>query len=151
MRTIDTIVIHHSASKWGNVEAIRHWHTDKPPAGNGWCDIGYHFLICNGRPQYGMEYLADDDGWLEVGRPVAEQGAHCHAVNARSIGICCVGLAEPTARQLVTLYKLIKKLKSEYTIIDIGGHRDYAATDCPGWDVRKWVADGARSGYCMPA
>lgn len=50
MRTIDLIIIiiHCAATKPSQdigANTIRKWHTDPPPNGNGWSDIGYHYVI----------------------------------------------------------------------------------------------------------
>lgn len=81
MRKITEFIIHCSATREGqDVTAadIRRWHVK----GNGWKDIGYHFVI----------HL---DGTIELGRPIAEVGAHCAGHNAESIGICYVGGLKP--------------------------------------------------------
>lgn len=135
----DLIVVHHSASKWGDVDAIRKWHTDPKPNGNGWSDIGYTWLILNGRARYGDEYDEARDGEVQAGRREDLQGAHCSAVNARSIGVCCVGMGEPTEKQLAALALLVADIKTRYPgVVDVAGHRDFSATGCPGWDVRTW-------------
>ena len=48
MRKISKIIIHCSATPEGKdftVQQIRQWHTAPKPKGNGWRDIGYHFVI----------------------------------------------------------------------------------------------------------
>lgn len=57
---------------------IRQWHTDPPPKGRGWADIGYALVILR-------------DGTIEAGRPLDEIGAHVAGHNHDSIGICMVG------------------------------------------------------------
>ena len=77
MRTITLIILHCSATREDKrftfdqcrMDHIRH---------RGWKDIGYHFVIRL-------------DGTIELGRPIAEVGAHCAGHNAESIGICYVG------------------------------------------------------------
>jgi len=39
------IVLHGSASAWGDVPTIRQWHVER-----GWADIGYNLVITNGFP-----------------------------------------------------------------------------------------------------
>ena len=44
MRDLKRVILHCSATPEGrevSVEDIRSWHTDPPPRGNGWSDIGY--------------------------------------------------------------------------------------------------------------
>ena len=75
--TPDTLVVHCS---WTNAYAdigaaeMRRWHVE----GNGWADIGYHFVIRR-------------DGVVETGRPISRPGAHVKGHNNHSIGVCLVG------------------------------------------------------------
>lgn len=130
MRTINEIIVHCSASPEGlNVTAadIRRWHT----VGNGWSDIGYHFVV-------------RIDGTVEPGRPLAQPGAHCRGHNARSVGICYVGgLAADgrtpkdtrTPAQRAALLSLLRELKQQFPAAAIHGHRDFAAKACPSFDA----------------
>ena len=77
MRKIDKIILHCAATPEGRdvkTETIKSWHVK----GNGWSDIGYHFVI-------------ELDGTIRNGRPVERIGAHTKGHNATSIGICYVG------------------------------------------------------------
>lgn len=77
MRKINEIIIHCSATPEGRnftVQQIRDWHVK----GNGWRDIGYHYVI----------YL---DGSVHRGRPENRVGAHCTGHNANSMGVCYIG------------------------------------------------------------
>ena len=128
------IVIHHSASPTTvrrgkdilpvDAAMIREWHL-----GNGWSDIGYHFVIL-------------PDGRCEEGRPLYRQGAHC-AVGHRNfigIGICLVGnFSQAEEVPEVQLSGLLDKLESimgefHINIEDVELHREVpgAATECPG-------------------
>jgi len=89
MRKIDKLIIHCSDTpndRDVNAATIKEWHVD----GNGWSDIGYHFVIKR-------------DGTLEEGRPVITAGAHCLGHNANSIGICLIGRDKFTKEQFQTL------------------------------------------------
>lgn len=46
MGRIDKIIINCSDSDWGDAEVIDEWHRER-----GWDGIGYHYIICNGRPK----------------------------------------------------------------------------------------------------
>lgn len=89
------IVCHITSSSFGDVPTVRKWHTDPPPQGRGWSDIGYHCLIMNGFRQAHDPYSVDLDGHISAGRPENIQGAHClaHGMNTATLGVCCV--AEP--------------------------------------------------------
>ena len=142
------IVVHHSASRPSTTfNEIKKWHTDPPPRGRGWDNIGYHWVIL-------------EDGTTVPGRPEDEWGTQVANFNDRSVGICLTGDFRtdiPTAKQidalLVLLIRLVRKYKLKYW--NIYGHRDIkrffifntTATDCPGKnlynelpDIRKRVA-----------
>lgn len=133
MRDITRIIIHCSATPPGmNIGAteIRRWHVE----GNGWNDIGYHFIIRR-------------SGRIEHGRPLSEAGAHVAGHNGNSIGICMIGgLNEQgkaavnfTRAQWSTLNTLVQELAATYAITDVRGHRDWnIGTECPCFDVQHW-------------
>ncbi|MCD6365347.1 MAG: N-acetylmuramoyl-L-alanine amidase, partial [Planctomycetes bacterium] len=98
------IVIHHSATDAGSAEAF-----DRAHRGRGWDELGYHFVIDNGR--------GGPDGRVEVGGRWRKQkhGAHCgrtrgNEFNEHGIGICVVGdfsSVLPSEAQLRSLRSLI--------------------------------------------
>ena len=133
MRVIKDIIIHCSATKPKTdigAKEIKVWHTSPPPLGNGWKDIGYHYIIRL-------------DGTVEKGRPVSRAGAHCAGHNAHSIGICYVGGLDAsgnpadtrTREQKGALIKLIYNLIRLYRC-DVHGHKDYnKSKECPCFDA----------------
>ena len=132
-RYINDIIIHCSDTPAGSdfgVSDIRAWHTAPPPRGNGWKDIGYHYVIRL-------------DGSIETGRYISQAGAHCRGHNAHSIGICYIGGRDEhgrtadtrTAEQKAALLKLITRLLLVYDC-PVHGHHDYdKAKDCPCFDA----------------
>lgn len=134
-RKIDEIIVHCTATKEGrevSVEDVRRWHVD----GNGWNDIGYHYLI----------YL---DGSVHEGRPIDKSGAHCVGHNSRSIGVCYVGGLDArgkakdtrTPAQRQSLRELIRMLKRSFPTANVFGHRDFANKACPCFDARREYAE----------
>lgn len=132
MKTIDSIVIHCSATRAGqDVRAadIDKWHKER-----GFKMIGYHYVI-------GL------DGTVEVGRPLPMAGAHCNSsglsglsYNKHSIGICYIGGLDRdgkpadtrTPAQKSALLQLVIDLILKYPdIIEVIGHRD-ASRDVNG-------------------
>ena len=136
MRKIEEIIIHCADTPAGRDDRaadIKRWHTAQPPKGNGWSDIGYHYVI-------------DLDGTIEPGRDVEKAGAHCSNHNAKSIGICYVGgrakdSKDPedtrTDEQKASLVLLLKFLRAKYPGAKIYGHRDFAPKACPSFDAKK--------------
>lgn len=133
-RTINWLFVHHSGSnnpEHANIETLRKWHKAR-----GWKDVGYHYAIL-------------PCGKVEEGRAEGEIGAHCQGHNKDSIGICLIGKFEkdnpdmqPTKEQLESLEILLIDLCSRYDLqkIDILGHCDVMATECPGFDLHAWLA-----------
>ena len=133
MRRIDKIILHCTATPEGKdftVQQIRDWHVK----GNGWSDIGYHFVI-------------DRNGVVHNGRPVEKIGAHTKGQNAHSIGIAYVGgitndgkktpKDTRTPAQRVAIVQLVKKLKELYGgHITIHGHNEFAAKACPSFKIK---------------
>lgn len=132
-RSIDTLVIHCAATKPSmdiGVKEIRKWHVD----GNGWRDIGYHYVIRR-------------NGLLEYGRPLDVIGAHVAGHNSGSIGVCLVGgidndgdaEANFTKEQWKALVSFVKTFKSDYPHGDIKGHNEFdQGKACPSFDVQQW-------------
>lgn len=128
-RTTTTHIIVHTAASKGDVSAktIKQWHTLPKPKGNGWSDIGYHYVIRM-------------DGLLESGRDEELIGSHCKAggMNNCSIGICLTGngdIEKWTKAQEHTFRELVVKLCNKYTISpsNIKGHNEYdSGKSCPG-------------------
>ncbi|MCG3179591.1 MAG: hypothetical protein BIFFINMI_01929 [Phycisphaerae bacterium] len=132
------IVVHHSATNDGSAAKFDAEHKQR-----GWDELGYHFVIGNGR--------GSGDGQIEIGPRWRKQkwGAHCKTndnhFNDDGIGICLVGNFDnysPTAAQMASLTRLIRYLMAAYDIPvnRIYGHGEAVktvpaerrGTDCPG-------------------
>lgn len=133
MRKINKIIIHCSATKASQdigAKEIDAWHKKQ-----GWQEIGYHFVIRR-------------NGTVEKGRALEKAGAHCKGQNKNSIGICLVGGIDDngksqnnfTEAQFASLRKLAADLKLQYPNASMHGHNEFAAKDCPCFDVQKFFA-----------
>lgn len=139
------IVLHHSATDGGSAAIFDRAHRKR-----GWDELGYHFVIDNGR--------GAADGLVEIGSRWTKQkwGAHCggtpnNAYNNYGIGICLVGDSSrklPSAKQLASLKRLLRFLMARYGITpsSVIGHRDApkAATECPGDAMHRYLDDVLR-------
>ena len=136
MRVINKIIIHCAATPEGKdytVDQIRQWHTSPKPKGNGWKDIGYHFVIYR-------------DGSVHPGRPIEQIGAHTSGYNANSIGICYIGGCAKdgktpkdtrTTEQKAALVKLVTELRRRFPNASVHGHNEFANKACPSFNVQK--------------
>lgn len=122
------IVVHESASLWGDVKTIRGWHQHR-----GWSDIGYHAVILNGRRSKVAKYDVKLDGKIERGRPESIKGSHCEGegMNSIALGVCLVGIpgkdGYPTKHQLDALihYCTIKCIQYNIPANAITQHSDH--------------------------
>lgn len=130
------LTIHHSAGAASEADpaavmrAIQSYHIDI----NGWCDIGYHFLVSH-------------DGTIFQGRnTVLRQGAHVGGHNQDNVGISLMGNFEKEAlgsAQWTSLARITSWLSNTYSIPKdrnhILGHQEWPgqATLCPGQDLLK--------------
>lgn len=99
--------------------------------------IGYH-----GGARLGGEW--------EWGRPLTTVGAHVKGHNAGNLGFYTVGglrratgseigVDTRTKAQIETQIEMTRWALKQYpTIKRVVGHRDLAATQCPGYDVAAW-------------
>jgi hypothetical protein len=147
MRKITHLVIHHSATPSGSVAEFREEHVAR-----GWSDIGYHFLIGNGK--------GSPEGEIKLGRPESKDGAGVWGNNQAKLHVVLVGNFEkghsgytglPRRKQLGALghWLLVKgkQYAREGRHPRIVGHREIAlpghGTACPGnqmplGHIRDW-------------
>lgn len=136
MTKITHIVVHYSATYADQNLTVKD--IDKMHRARGWQMVGYHYVIRR-------------DGVIEQGRPETMVGAHVGGQNTGKIGICCIGglnratgpnkgVDNRTPAQIESLIKLIRDLLKRYPGAKVVGHRDLAATQCPGFDVPAWWA-----------
>ncbi|MFT4299633.1 MAG: N-acetylmuramoyl-L-alanine amidase [Aeromicrobium sp.] len=150
--TFTGTIVHHTAGSnsytaaqsAGIVKSIQAYHMD----GQGWCDIGYNFLI----DRYGQIFEGRAGGITNT-----PYGAHAGntAVNANTTGVSLMGeftSEVPPDAMKNSLVQLIAwrhslfnvPAKGSYsiggvTIQRIDGHRSVKATACPGQQVFNWL------------
>lgn len=146
MRFLDTIVLHHSASRAGvhSWADIRAWHLAK-----GWTDVGYH---------YGVVFDGEPPRWqVATGRPLDVRGAHAKGFNSSSVGVCFEGSMDahpmPDEQFELGASLVASLLQQRPTITRVVGHRELCPTACPGklFPLGELVAEAwARSGRARP-
>lgn len=133
-QSTNRIVVHCSATP-PNMDigagTIRDWHVN----GNGWSDIGYHYVIKR-------------DGTIEKGRHRDAIGAHAAGHNADSVAVCLVGGVDDnqnpennfTPDQFDSLEMCLNGLLAWYPRAEILGHKDLPGVTkaCPSFEVRDW-------------
>lgn len=127
--TPNRLTIHHTVQ--GNVSGpaavrqVQNWHMD----GNGWADIGYHFLI-------------DRDGTIYAANPENRVGAHVLNQNRGNLGISLIGSFHkeqlPDAQKRAAA-AMVRYLGKKYNITinrnNVKGHGERMSTECPGGNV----------------
>jgi hypothetical protein len=157
---VQKVIVHHTATQNGDpnptatLRSIYYYHA----VTQGWGDIGYNFLIDEAgnvyEGRYSRQYAA---GESPTGQDLNGNGvtaAHAQGYNSGTVGIALLGTltnqdATPAARN--ALESLIAWIDSSHgidpqgsalytnpvsglqaTFPNIAGHRDVAATECPG-------------------
>ena len=133
MRYIDKLIVHCTATpqfKDFDVEDVRDWHVK----GNGWSDIGYHFLI-------------KLDGTVQEGRPIERIGSHVRGQNKSSVGIAYVGgmdkdmnewIDTRTPEQKDAIFNLLMDLKFQFPDAVVYGHNDFTDKKvCPCFNAKE--------------
>lgn len=140
-RPIDQIIIHCSATPNGrhnDADDIDAWHIVRKF--HRTAEARRHF-----NPQYqaiGYHYVILLNGDVQTGRSIGEVGAHTIGHNVRSIGICLIGTDRFTTAQWESLANLVYQLHIDFKAATVHGHREFAAKECPGFDVGEWMESG---------
>ena len=153
---VQTFTVHHTADGSTNPDNAARLRTiyHNQAVGEGYGDLGYHFVIDAAGTVYEGRWSGDDPlpGFSPDGRMV--NGAHVAGYNAGNVGIALLGdftVALPTASAYRTLVGLLAVLtrwqnvdplaQAHYvnpisaitaTVPALAGHRDWAPTQCPG-------------------
>jgi len=102
----------------------------------GWPDLAYHYLV-------------DLDGNIYEGRPVTAVGDTATDYDPTGHFLVCLEgnyqEQQPTSVQLDSVVGLLAWASDHFDVSPqtIGGHRDWAATRCPGANVAVLIGDGS--------
>lgn len=124
--TVEQLTIHHAGTQSGTTgpaqfRGWQNWHMD----GQGWPDIAYHLIV-------GI------DGTVYEGRDPVYRGDTGTSYDTTGHFLVVVegnfDVEEPTDAQIESLTRILAWAAQEYGVSPetIAGHRDYAATTCPG-------------------
>jgi N-acetyl-anhydromuramyl-L-alanine amidase AmpD len=133
--TLERITLHHDGIAFygGAVERLKSLQASS--IARGWVDIPYHFLI-------------DLEGNIYEGRPLQYVGDTATEYDPTGHALITVmgnyEVQEVNEAQLKAIVDLAAWLCYEYSIPPqlIRGHRDYAATACPGANLYMYLANG---------
>jgi hypothetical protein len=136
-RIISYIHIHHTAIPTKTdykgketILAIKKYHTDPVPAGRGWGDIGYHFIV-------------SPDGDIWIGRDLNRDPASILNYNKNAVAVAILGnfekeiLKGPQKKATVELVKQLLKTFHLSAAERIIFHKEKAQTTCPGKNISK--------------
>ncbi len=136
VHSIEEITIHHlggtsSASGVARFRVAQNWHID----GLGWGDIAYHYIV----GKDGRVYAARDPQWMGDTTTDYDPAGHLLIVAEGNFD-----LDVPSALQLEALSATVAWAVGKWDVpIDaVSGHRDHAATACPGANLYPYVASG---------
>ena len=132
----DRITLHHDGAEFhggavARMRALQSWSRRV----RGWVDIPYHFLV-------------DREGHIYEGRPLEYVGDTATEYDPTGHALITVmgnyNTQETNQAQLAAIVDLASWLCYEYTIPPqmIRGHRDYAATSCPGTNLYRYLTNG---------
>lgn len=138
MKKVTGLVIHCSDSSFGSATLIKDWHVK----GNGWSDIGYTVVICNGQVENNT-YIPFMDGAIEWGRDIDREGAHTRGFNDYE-ALCFIGESGKfTLKQLEAARKVIKYFVNHCGLdpFKIYAHSDLDKNKphCCGLDIKRFV------------
>jgi len=134
---IEQMTIHHSAVVLrDNRDAPGHLRSyQEDHQARGWSDIAYHLLV-------------DRHGNVYQGRPTWAVGDSATPYDPTGhLLVLCVGNFEVqtiSAAQLNATIDVLAWASVRFGVSPgtISGHRDHAATSCPGMDLYRYIADG---------
>lgn len=137
LHTLQRLTVHHAGTQTGATGPAQYrgwqaWHM----SGQGWGDIAYHLII-------GI------DGTVYEGRDPAYEGDTGTAYDTTGHFLVVVegnfDHEHPTRAQVDSLERVLAWASEEYRIApsQISGHRDHAATTCPGTYLHAMIDSGA--------
>jgi hypothetical protein len=138
--TVERITIHHAGTQSGTTgpaqfRGWQSWHMD----GQGWGDLAYHLLIgIDGTVYQGRDPMYEGD----TGTNYDTTGHFLVVVEGN------FDQEEPTDAQLDSLTRVLAAASEEFAVSPetISGHRDHAATTCPGTHLHALIASGELQG-----
>jgi hypothetical protein len=133
--TIDTLTVHHAGDQSADTGPARYRSWQDFHMSRGWGDLAYHFII----GVDGTVYEARDTRYEgDTGTNYDPEGHFLVVVEGN------FEIDVPTQPQLESLVTVLAWAATEFDVSPstIGGHRDHAATVCPGGNLYPYIASG---------
>ncbi len=144
-KALKYLVIHCTATPEGRevtAADIKRWHTDPPPAGRGWKQVGYTDIIyLDGKVErlVANNEDANVDPWEVTNGAAGFNSVSRHVVY---VGGCDKSMSAKdtrTEKQLEALKRYVLEFHKQHPTVIIKGHNELAAKACPSFDVQKWL------------
>jgi len=137
-KNIKGLVFHVSDSPFGSATLIKDWHVK----GNGWSDIGYTAVICNGQVENNT-FMPFMDGAIEWGRDIDREAAAQRGFNDME-AVCWIAKSgQMTLKQLESGRVFVKHFVN---VLGLEPHKIYSHSDldskkphCCGINIQEYV------------
>lgn len=142
-QTLTYLIIHCTATPAGREVTggeIERWHTSPKPAGRGWDRVGYARLYhLDGTHTNFIDDNRDQvvDPWEVTYGALGMNYVSRHWVYAGGAN----GIDTRTPRQKKKMAIDVYKFLKQHPNVLIGGHKQFNATACPGFDVSAWLRE----------
>jgi len=145
-KKIEYLVIHCTATPEGREvtsSEIRAWHTDPPPKGRGWSQVGYTDMFhLDGTVERLVKNNEDAmvDPWEITNGATGYNAISRHVVYVG--GEAADGKTPKDTRtpaQLAALERYVKDFHARFPDVRIIGHNEIAPKACPSFDVQAWL------------
>jgi hypothetical protein len=132
---VDRLTVHHAGEQWGYTGPARYRVWQDLHTGRGWGDVAYHYIIGID----GTVYEARDTAYAGDTNTNYDPAGHFLVVVEGNFD-----KEQPTRAQLDSLVRVLAWASLQFGVSPstIGGHRDHAATSCPGGNLYPYIATG---------
>jgi hypothetical protein len=127
--SMSTLFLHYSASDGSGIDKkgepvetmhnLQNYHMDN----NGWCDIGYSYVVIQPRGIFKRALVFEGRGFRNV--PSSQEGH-----NTGNVSVCVVADSNDKIKR--STVRAIRQIIRRCPATKVRGHRDVNSTSCPG-------------------
>ena len=145
MKALQYLIIHCTATPSGRAVTaadISRWHLDPPPAGRGWNQVGYtDMILINGYVENLVANNEDGivDSWEITNGVKGINSISRHVVYVGGLSVDGKASDTRTTVQKIALANYVKEKIKAVPGLKVAGHNQFAAKDCPCFDVPAWL------------